>query len=114
MRITKTVTTDENHKVGATLILNSIPCLILHVSEIDSTKQKLSLMIHGLGQVRLPFAHSSADPVRVGLDAQNNISLSELSPIVGVLRPCAEDEEGNIIPKQIGELHSIFWFGASH
>lgn len=113
MRITQRVDSTSTNEVGDIYTANGITSVVIHVEEVEGGKD-LTLMLHGKVQIKLPFQYTSAKPTRIGLDESGVISMTSISPVMGILRPCALDENGAVVPKSIGNLHGCFWFGASH
>lgn len=113
MRITQRVDSSSTNEIGDVYTINGVTTLVTFVEELESEKE-ITLMIHGKSEIKLPFPYTSAEPVRIGLDESGDISLTTISPVMGILRPCALDENGAVIPKNAGDLHGCFWFGGCH
>jgi len=113
MRIMERVDSASTNEVGDIYITNGITSVVVHEESVEGGKD-LTLMIHGKVQIKLPFQYASTEPTRIGLDGSGDISLTSISPVMGVLRPCALDENGAVVPKSIGDLHGCFWFGGNH
>lgn len=113
MRITQIVDSTSTKEIGDIYITNGITCVVVHVENVPGGKD-LTLMLHGKAQIKLPFQHTSIEPARIGLDESGDVSLSNISPVMGILRPCALDDTGVVISKNAGDLHGCFWFGGCH
>ena len=114
MRITQTVNASLNKTRGDTYTINGIASIVTYAEAPVGEDQVLTLMIHGKSEIKLPFTYASTDPTRIGLDTSGNISLTSITPVMGILRACDIDENGAVIPKNAGDLHGCFWFGGCH
>jgi hypothetical protein len=113
MRITQRVDSASTNGIGDIYITNGITSVVVYEESVEGGKD-LTLMIHGKVQIKLPFQYTSTEPMRIGLDESGDISMTSISPVMGILRPCALDENGVVIPKNAGDLHGCFWFGGCH